>query len=232
MNTINNSDAGVRLTYSGLSDTFKMEATSTGAKYGIQLSQQEGDLLSKLFGSDVVRSASSVASSRLTVGEIAGRPGGLEDGYRTTSASLKLNVNGKDYTFTLPKKKDVVYSKDVIEAGFNAWLAESFGTTGEGDAEQANLSYENGVLHAADGFVVQFTATKVDVENPKAVAEAAQTDLALAFGFNTTAQSNIAAASCGTLTRAAFSTPTARPRRRWRTCGASTAWTCGSTRAG
>ena len=71
MNAINNSRAGVKLSYSAFSDTFKLEANSSGSKYGIELVQTEGNLLSALFGEDKVKPASKAASSQLTVGTIA-----------------------------------------------------------------------------------------------------------------------------------------------------------------
>lgn len=52
INAVNKSDAGVKLSYSSISDSFSMEATESGAKYGISITETSGDFLSKIFGSD------------------------------------------------------------------------------------------------------------------------------------------------------------------------------------
>ena len=52
ISAINKSDAGVKLSYSSISDSFSMEATESGAKYGISITETSGDFLSKIFGSD------------------------------------------------------------------------------------------------------------------------------------------------------------------------------------
>lgn len=49
MNTINNSDANVKISYSSLSDSMKIEATSTGSKYGIDIDDDSG-LFNYFFG--------------------------------------------------------------------------------------------------------------------------------------------------------------------------------------
>ena len=52
ISAVNKSDAGVKLSYSSISDSFSMEATESGAKYGISITETSGDFLSKIFGSD------------------------------------------------------------------------------------------------------------------------------------------------------------------------------------
>ena len=190
INAVNNSNAGVTLSYSSISDTFSMKASSTGAKYGIELSQQEGDLLGTMFGQDVVHNAAKATGSILTTDHINGKAGGLSDDYSTESVSMTMNVNGKDYTFSLPKEEDVTYNKTVIESELNRWLGATFGTNSQSGS--ANISYQDGKLSIAEGYTVKFAATKVDTDKASAVEEAQKTDLALALGFNTTAKSNIA----------------------------------------
>jgi len=187
INKINGSSAGVRISYSTLSDTFKIEATSSGAYYGIEMTQTEGNILSVLFGEDKISAGSAVASGNLTTGTVAAT--GLEDGYTTTGASLVMNVNGTKYTFTLAEKTGgESYDKAAVEQAFNAWLLEKFGKTGD----VQNIKYENGNLVVAKGFEVKFDQTAVDLSNAGAVAAASKTDLALAFGFSRTGASNIA----------------------------------------
>ena len=49
---VNESDAGVKLSYSSISDSFSIEATESGSKFGINITENEGDFLSKIFGAD------------------------------------------------------------------------------------------------------------------------------------------------------------------------------------
>lgn len=198
MNAINSSGIGVKMSYSSLSDTFRMESTSTGAQYTMSINQQEGNLFSVFFGDSKIAASSTASSKELTVGSMEGNTGGLAEGFTASSgASFRMNVNGKDYTFTLPSISgiSVTYSKAQIEERLNTWLSQSFGTTGPIEAPIANISYADGKLNIADGFVVKFTQSSIDLENSAAVTEAAKTDLALALGFNKTAASNVATAN-------------------------------------
>ena len=52
ISAINKSDAGVKLSYSSISDSFSLEATESGSKFGISINETEGNFLSKIFGSD------------------------------------------------------------------------------------------------------------------------------------------------------------------------------------
>jgi flagellar hook-associated protein 2 len=183
---INDSSAGVKISYSSLSDTFAMTSASTGAQYGIEIKQSQGNVMTALFG-DQIHAANTVATNQLTTGTITGT--GLAADYTTTAASLSMKVNGTSYTFTLSAKENgEAYTKDEVESSFNTWLKDTFGT-GAGDAQ--NISYADGKLNIANGFAVSFTATTVDLESASAVATAkGSDDLALAFGFNRTATSN------------------------------------------
>ena len=189
MNEINRSSAGVKISYSSLSDSFKMEASSTGANYGINMTQSKGNILSVMFGSDVIEAASSATSQQLTTNRIVGDPTLLDaEDYKTDSAALTMNVNGKDYTFSLPKKEDKSdYTKDEIIEKFNDWLGKTFG--------KENIQYKNGNLEIKEGYTVSFKANGTDRSDENLAKLAAQKDLAFAMGFNTTAQSNIATAN-------------------------------------
>ena len=52
ISAVNKSDAGVKLSYSSISDSFSMEATESGSKYRINITETSGGFLSKIFGSD------------------------------------------------------------------------------------------------------------------------------------------------------------------------------------
>lgn len=191
INKINTSDAGVRILYSSLSDTFRMEATATGAQHGIDISQQEGNLFNTLFGDDKFSAAGAVAGKTLTTGTVAGKANGLSDAYTTKGASLSMTVNGTSYTFKVPEKANVTYGKADIETAFGTWLTSTFGQSEDG---VANISFSGGNLIVAEGYEVSFARTKTDTEDAKAMAAAEATDLALAFGFSTRGASNVAGA--------------------------------------
>ena len=190
MNTINNSNAGVRITYSALTDTFQMETTATGEQYGIDIEQTQGNLLSAMFGSSV-NSAASLTSRELTVDTVNGVR--IQDDFTAKSgASLKFSVDGVNYTFTLPQinGETVSYSKDEISQQLNVWLKTNF----HDDAGNARITYDkdNGLLKVNDGSVVKFAKTSADTYDPAAMAEAKKTDLGLAMGFAVNGSSNVA----------------------------------------
>lgn len=191
MNTINNSGAGVRMTYSALTDSFQMEATATGKEYGIKIEQTQGNLLSGMFGDSAVHAAGSLTSRELTVDHVDGTA--MQDDYSAKSgASLKFSVDGVNYTFTLPQVNGeaVTYSKDEIAGQFNAWLATNF----QDDSGNARLTYDKdtGALNVTDGSVVKFAKTAVDTYNSTALAEAKKSDLGLVMGFTLEGASNVA----------------------------------------
>ncbi len=184
MSKINSSDAGVKMSYSSMTDTFSMEASSTGAQYGIAMTQETGNILSVLFGSDKVSAGSKVScKAPLHTGTVNGT--GLDSAYTTTDASMKMTVNGKEYTFALPSST-TAYTKTDVESKLNTWLTTTFGKTDS----TSNISYADGKLTTAAGYAVSFAKTTVKTADPVAVAAAAKTDLALAFGFSTNGASN------------------------------------------
>lgn len=52
ISAVNKSDAGVKLSYSSISDSFSLEATESGSKFGINITETSGGFLSKIFGAD------------------------------------------------------------------------------------------------------------------------------------------------------------------------------------
>lgn len=188
MNKINTSGAGVKMTYSSLSDSFTLEATSTGANYGIKIEQKQGNLLSQLFGDDVVKAGSSTASSLLTTGKIAGTTETIEDSFTMNSVvSLKMTVNGKEHTFSLPAKKGGYTKKTAIEE-MNKLLAEEF----KDASGNATIQIKGNDLEVTDGSSVSFSRTSVDMSNAASVTAAKKSDLAFLLGLNTSNKSNVA----------------------------------------
>jgi flagellar capping protein FliD len=145
---INSSKAGVQIGYSSLSDTFSMTSTSTGKQYGIEIEQTSGNLMTALFG-EQIDAAASVSSNALNTGSISGTA--LPDDYNIAAASLKMNVNGKDYTFSLAAKSDhAMYTKADIKSELSRWLNKNFGDS---------IQYSGGNLTTKAGYAVTLDTT-------------------------------------------------------------------------
>lgn len=145
MRTINGSDAGVRMSYSSLTDKFSFESTMTGAGVEISFNQTEGNLLSSLFG---IGSGSSVTSYKVNKTSIdASGIINLDD---ITEGSFKIKVNGAEYAISIPKKKDGedAYTAEELQSEINKTLKTRFG---EGSI---SLELENGIysLQTKQGF--------------------------------------------------------------------------------
>ncbi len=195
INQINRSDAGVRLSYSSLSDKMTITASNSGSSYGIELSQSEGDLLSKLFGTDAVEASSTVSSNYLTTNTVKGST--LESDYTASGgAKFTLKVNNEYHTFTLPDKEDdpdvegdELYTKTEIETALNSWLKDTFKSDERG-IQNIKYNATTGSLDVQEGFLVEFMPTDIDATDGKAIEEEQKTDLSLAMGFNLSYTSN------------------------------------------
>ncbi|MEA4894343.1 MAG: flagellar filament capping protein FliD [Oscillospiraceae bacterium] len=183
MKKINDSTAGVKISYSTSTDSFKMEATSSGAQYGIDITQSSGNLLTLMFGSDAIAGGASATGSMLNTSAVAGTA--LSDDYTTTGATMSFKVNGVSYKFTL-SSKSTGYTKSEVESSLNTWLTSTFGSTDGA----ANISYADGKLTTAAGYYVSFDKTTVDSSDSSAVAAAEKSDLAYAMGFSLSGANN------------------------------------------
>ena len=156
INTINRSDAGVRLVYRAQDDTFSMELKESGAGREITMSQEQGNLLSALFGKSAGATGSSVASKQLGLGSLKGSPVLTGDDLSVVQGDFTMNVNGKKYTFSLPKRAQAgggAYDKEDIISELNKQFDKQFG---EGNIRLK----EDGTLSVTDGSVVTLPATE------------------------------------------------------------------------
>lgn len=186
---INSSDAGVRVVYKPLEDKFVMESLSSGAGHEIVLEQKEGNLLNAMFGSGVdgnLKAGSSVSSRVFTQEQISASPVLSDDDFEVKEGQFVINVNGKNYTFSIPKKTDTdadgntsdhVYTKDEIIAELKTQMDNEFG----GDVTMNS----DGSLRIAQGMTVKIAKSEIsDPFDPEIVKKAAQSgDLNLAFGY-------------------------------------------------
>ncbi|MEM1485303.1 flagellar filament capping protein FliD [Oscillospiraceae bacterium PP1C4] len=196
LNKINSSDAGVKITYSSLEDKFNIEATSSGAGFNITMSQTTGNLLSAMFG---VETGGSVASNVLVKNFIQGK-NPVSDLEANRGAQFKINVDGTDYSFVLPARNNEdgtpkPYTKEEALAFINEELESQFGFTNDG--KQAIALSADGKLAVNNGAVVKFEKTAANIVDGAGnideglVKIAAKNDLALAFGLNREASSNL-----------------------------------------
>lgn len=141
MSKINNSDAGVRISYNNFEDQFVMESTSTGEGYDITMSQTSGNLLNALFGKNNFDTGDSVGSG--LAGNVSLKGGDVSselfaDGSEkeidlsSTNGEFRLNVNGKDYVFTIKKDSedendDGKYTPKELVKKINEQLEKQFG---------------------------------------------------------------------------------------------------------
>lgn len=127
---INNSDAGVKLTYNENTDKFSLESTVSGAGSQINIEQKQGNLLTALFGD--IKGNTSVAGKTLTTSQTV-----------TSANNTVLNSSGGKVQFDIitadgrrrsisvsvspDEKKDgkTFTRKDSIVAAINSALAEN-----------------------------------------------------------------------------------------------------------
>ncbi len=189
INKINSSAAGVKMSYSSLSDSLSLEANAPGERFTIDISQQEGNLLTALFGDGVIAPGSSVSSNRLTTGTIEGDKD-ADINAEMTDPSFTINVNGESHTFTLDKGN---YNVAAAIKDINEKLAEKFQLEDGSAAIQIEHDDKGVRLNIKDDkLFVTFGQTNVNLTNKDAVAAAKKTDLAFALGFNTSSKSNAA----------------------------------------
>lgn len=168
MKAVNNSGAGVRMTYSDLEDKFKLETLSTGTGQKIETSDVEGNLLTSLFGGTTTESSSGVTrSDSLYLSSIQG--GTTYGGDEFKGGTFSLTIDGKAVNLEI---EEGTYTRDELMAKVNQALQDK----GYSDV-QLEKSGDTYTLKTG-GKSVSFAS----VSSPD--DEAAQSNLALAFGFN------------------------------------------------
>lgn len=199
INKINSSKANVRVTYSELEDKFTIQSASTGSGYNITMTQEQGNLLNAMFGDVVVdgnavNTGTTVLSNALTTNTVAQNNDAWSSAQSVsafTSGTFKLTVDGTAYSISVPAKSSGTYSRDEVFALINQGLADRFGYSQSGEQNIALASDGTGYkLEVNNGSNVSFaktdsiyTGTAIDATK---AADAAKTNLQLAFGFENT----------------------------------------------
>ena len=108
-----------------------------------------------------------------------------------SSASFKLNVNGTDYSFSVPTKSDgSSYSVADIITNINAQLKEKFKDSN--DNATISINATDGSLSITNGSIVKFTQSTVATNKSDKIKTAQDTDLAYRLGFTVSGKTNIA----------------------------------------
>lgn len=176
---INSSNAGVHLSYSSATDKFSLEATSTGEQYGIKIQQNTGNLLGVLFG-EKVENGAAVSGNELNTTTLDAK---LADDYTTSKATLSMNVNGTNYTFSYAPSD--AFSRDDLEMSLNSWLKDTFGTQSDGSTNNISYDISTGKFTTAADYSLSFTKTGV-----AATDSSASSNLAVAMGLAENGASN------------------------------------------
>lgn len=130
ISAINNSGAGVKVSYSSAADKFILESASTGSISNITMNQTYGTLLTSMFGVEAAGVQSTLFSKELT-GDTAI---GLDEVRRALNSGndekLVFQVDGKDVEITLEGKtgnSKYETAQSVLDA-VNSQLDRKFGT--------------------------------------------------------------------------------------------------------
>lgn len=183
MSKINNSDAGVRISYNNFEDQFVMESTSTGEGYDITMSQTSGNLLNALFGKNNFDTGDSVGSG--LAGNVSLKGGDVSselfaDGSEkeidlsSTNGEFRLNVNGKDYVFTIKKDSedendDGKYTPKELVKKINEQLKKQFGA-GEIELEWDDTAHD-ATIKVASNQAVKFGGITAKSSSAKDLAD-------------------------------------------------------------
>ncbi|MCM1577900.1 MAG: flagellar filament capping protein FliD [Ruminococcus sp.] len=171
MSQINKSDAGVKMTFSGLTQSFTIESTTTGAGSSLELEQTEGNLLNALFNIDSKALGSAPTYAEFATKELdestkfkfMADASGFSSGDDIIINGIKLGItglgqhqqydkytyteNGKEYTYD----NAAMYTDDSGNTVYK-YVNEVTGKTTYGNADGTTMFYqENGKLFLSNG---------------------------------------------------------------------------------
>lgn len=131
MDEINNSKAGVKVSYSSTEDKFSMQSTVLGDSAAPVITQTEGNLLSAMFG---VKGGTGTRGESLYEQNAVNGANAIDLPADYKSGALMITVNGAAQVIKIPKKEDdTAYTEDEFVAELNKQLGDKFGKTEGGD---------------------------------------------------------------------------------------------------
>lgn len=165
---VNNSDAGVKLSFSNVSQSFTLESTTTGDGAEVNMYQTKGNLLNSMFN---IESGSlnptKADTAKLTYIDREKTSGKVSEAYKTAFANgttdnlvhdVKVTDNdGNTYSFkvdvgaklkNMPKDGEGAYNDDVVAIAYNDAFREAYKTATGKELTQDNfeLEYAGGQL--------------------------------------------------------------------------------------
>lgn len=178
---VNSSSAGVKLSFNTLSQKFIMESSEEGAASSLDIKQTNGNLLSSMFGKDVIGSSGNMSSVSLMDKSITGNAITTTDFTDLKNSTINVTVNGVTKTIGLwgynsngdkndfaDKKTDDDFTpgtRNVVQV-LNTEMKKAFGS----NAPQ--FSYEETTANGATsveitlkgnaGDVIEFSESRVD----------------------------------------------------------------------
>lgn len=129
MNDINNSKAGIKMSYSESEDRFVVQSSETGeGSIGFDVKQTQGNLMSVLFGERGGFTASGYGVKVDMVAENVAEAKDYENG-----GTFTYNINGTAYRFTVKKEKDdPKYTAENFARKMNEAFRDGFGYKSDG----------------------------------------------------------------------------------------------------
>lgn len=148
MNAINDSAAGVKVSYSATTDKFTLEATASGKRGSFfEVSQTEGNLMTAMFGVGATgRTTGATLTRQMTSASLPAGDFLFEGG------TVNLNVNGKKVSMGLPSAYN---SPDDLVEVMNTALTMQFGKDKGGNSNVSFSISSDGKtvnLNAAEGY--------------------------------------------------------------------------------
>lgn len=178
INRINNSEAGVKVTYSSLDDKFIIQSANTGKISGIDITQTKGNLLTAMFGiasgngpegDGLGGSTAGLRSTDTLVGDAVEKDlfeAGLNV-LKSHNGVFSLNVNGKNYSVEVEAKESGYSGGDEFAIALNEALKDKFGVDDAGNNNIEVKYNSNGSdvtfdLISKAGYQVSFSKENVD----------------------------------------------------------------------
>ncbi len=197
MDTINNSSAGVKVSFESLSGKFKIESTSSGIASNLAIKQTSGNLLSSMLGESTIGHSSSLSSASMISGQITGIKPDAADAFvfadgsvdmlgAVTNAKVSVTVNGVT-------KEIGLWGYD--SSGVKNNFTKASAVTTQLNAEMTKQFGSNAPTFTYDKTTKTFslsTNTSGDVVSIKASTDTsgASQKLVAALGFNATNSTN------------------------------------------
>ncbi len=197
---INNSNAGVKITYIESEDRFTIQRSETGVGTADELdsviSQSTGNLMSVLFGAKGGNNVTGQGVNMAMVGE------NFDLSEISHGGKFTFNMNGSDYTFSVGwRDGQDTYTKDSFAAALNNAFRNSFGVLPDGtSAVEVTVNDAGGLTVTANDINLVISATKFHKDNNTSTLGFSEGQRTLATGASTLEDAGISFGTDGGIT--------------------------------